>query len=99
MTKKIDSNRLAVLRTLLANQRTYLAFIRTGFAVTALAVKTKSNIVLLIRLLLIIVGIYQYYITATGIENGDFIIPNKEVPLIFTMAGILAVYYYWSLIN
>lgn len=96
MTKKIDSNSLAVMRTLLANQRTYLAFIRTGFAVTALAVKTKSNLVILIGMILIAVGIYQYYTTANSIENGELIMPNKEIPLIFTVAGIMAVYYYWS---
>ena len=31
------SNKLALMNTALANQRTYLAYTRTGFAVTALA--------------------------------------------------------------
>ena len=92
-----NNNTLAQMRTLLANQRTYLAYIRTGFAVTALAVKTKSNVVILIGMFLIVVGLYQYYTTATTIERGEIIFPNKELPVAFTVAGIMAVYYYWSL--
>jgi uncharacterized membrane protein YidH (DUF202 family) len=94
--KEFNSNTLAQMRTLLANQRTHLAYIRTGFAVTALAVKTKSNIVILIGMFLIAVGLYQYYTLATIIENEEMVFPNREIPVVFTIAGILAVYYYWS---
>jgi uncharacterized membrane protein YidH (DUF202 family) len=99
MTKKqeFNNNTLAQMRTLLANQRTYLAYIRTGFAVTALAVKTKSKIVIVIGMFLIVVGLYQYYTTATTIEKGEMVFPNKEIPVVFTIASIMAVYYYWSL--
>jgi uncharacterized membrane protein YidH (DUF202 family) len=99
MAKKqeFNNNTLAQLRTLLANQRTYLAYIRTGFVVTALAIKTKRNIVIAIGMFLIAVGLYQYYTTATTIEKGQMVFPNKEIPVVFTIAGIMAVYYYWSL--
>ncbi len=95
--KDFNNNTLAQMRTLLANQRTYLAYIRTGFAVTALAIKTKSNIVIAIGMLLIGVGLYQYYTTASNIEKGTMVFPNKEIPVVFTVAGIMAVYYYWSM--
>ena len=35
--KKISSNDLAIKRTKMANQRTYLAYMRTGFGIASLA--------------------------------------------------------------
>ena len=37
MGKKISSNELAIKRTKMANERTYLAYMRTGFGIAALA--------------------------------------------------------------
>ena len=45
---------LAQMRTLLSGQRTYLAYVRTGLAVTTLAVNTKRTIVIIIGILLMI---------------------------------------------
>ena len=78
--KDFNNNTLAQMRTLLANQRTYLAYIRTGFAVTALAIKTKSNIVIAIGMLLIGVGLYQYYTTASNIEKGTMVLRPSLPP-------------------
>ena len=93
-----DSNTtaLAQLRTLYANQRTYLSYLRTGFAITAVAITFKSDVVILTGLILIIFGIYQYYTTALSVERGDVIFPNKEIPLVFALSGLRAVYYYWT---
>jgi uncharacterized membrane protein YidH (DUF202 family) len=96
MSEKVSSNELAKMRTALANQRTYLAYTRTGFAVVAIAAKFKSNIVIAVGMLLIAVGVYQYYTIATDIENNKISLPNKEIPLTFTLAGIMAVYYYFA---
>ena len=90
------SNKLALMNTALANQRTYLAYTRTGFAVTALAAKFKSNIVITVGLILIIVGVYQYYTIALDLENNIVSLPDKEIPLTFTIAGLKAVYYYFN---
>ena len=96
MSEKVSSNELAKMRTALANQRTYLAYTRTGFAVVAIAAKFKSNIVIAVGMLLIAVGVYQYYTIATDIENNEISLPDKEIPLTFTLAGIMAVYYYFA---
>lgn len=96
MAEKQSSQKLAIMRTALANQRTYLAYTRTGFAVVALATKYKSLIVILVGMLLITLGVYQYYTIAVDLENNLHRLPNKEIPLTYTIAGLMAVYYYFS---
>lgn len=97
MTSKQSSQNLAVMRTALANQRTYLAYTRTGFAVVALAAKFRSLVVILVGMVLITVGVYQYYTIALDLENEVHRLPNKEIPLTYTLAGLMAIYYYFSL--
>lgn len=97
MTTKQNSQNLAVMRTALANQRTYLAYTRTGFAVVALAAKFKSLVVILVGMVLITVGVYQYYTIALDLENEVHRLPNKEIPLTYTLAGLMAIYYYFSM--
>jgi len=97
MAGKQNSQNLAIMRTALANQRTYLAYTRTGFAVVALAAKFKSLVVILVGMVLITVGVYQYYTIALDLEKNVHRLPNKEIPLTFTIAGLMAIYYYFSM--
>ena len=97
MTTKQNSQNLAVMRTALANQRTYLAYTRTGFAVVALAAKFKSLVVILGRYGINYRGVYQYYTIALNLENEVHRLPNKEIPLTYTLAGLMAIYYYFSM--
>ena len=87
---------LSQIRTLYSNQRTYLAYLRTGFAITALAVSQKSDIIIFCGITLILFGVYQYYDMAKKIEKGIIKYPNKEIPLVFVISGLMAVYYYWG---
>ena len=85
------------MRIVLANQGTYLAYIRTSFAVVALATKFKSLVVILVGMLLITVGVYQYYTIDLDLENQVHRLSNKEIPLTYTVAGLMAIYYYFSM--
>ena len=67
------------MRIVLANQGTYLAYIRTSFAVVALATKFKSLVVILVGMLLITVGVYQYYTIDLDLENQVHRLSNKEI--------------------
>ena len=93
------NTKLAIMRTALANQRTYLAYTWTGFAIVTLAVKYESNVIISIGMILIAVGIYQYYTIAIQLKNNKTSLPNKEIPLIFAFTGIIAIYYYFSKIK
>ena len=97
MTVKQNSLNMAVMKTALGNQRTYLAYTRTGFAVVALAAKFKSLVVILVGMILITVGVYQYYTIALDLENNVHRLPNKEIPLTYTLAGLMAIYYYFTM--
>ncbi len=95
--RELNSTNMSLLRTALSNQRTHLSYIRTGFAITAVAVKLKSHIIIGSGILVIAIGVFQYYTIATNLEKDTIVLPNKEIPLIFTVAGIMAVYYYWTI--
>jgi len=92
---KLNNIKLAQLRTILSNQRTFLSYIRTGFAVSIVALKINSQVIISIGALLICYGVYQYYEIAKDIEKDEVVFPNKEIPLTFTVAGLMLLYYYW----
>ena len=54
------SNELAIQRTKFANQRTYLAYMRTGFGIAALAGNFKKTWIMLFGLVMIIGSSIQY---------------------------------------
>ena len=93
--KKMLNVQLAQIRTLLSNQRTHLSYIRTGIVISMVAIKLKSNLIIALGMLIINFGVYQYYTTAKTVENGEIVYPNKEIPLSFTIIGLLLLYYYW----
>ena len=58
----MHANDYSVANTKLANQRTYLAYVRTGFIVASLAgIYKRSLWILLLGLLMIFGSTYQYY--------------------------------------
>ena len=97
-TKKEKTNptTLAQMNTLLSNQRTYLSYLRTGFAALAFSITIRNFTVLFVGVLLILVGVFQYYTIAREIEKDIVIFPNKELPLFITFIGLFGIYYYWT---
>ena len=90
------SAKLAKMRTVLANERKHLAYMSAGFATLGVAVKTNNIIIANIGLFIIIMGLYNYYTIAQAIHKNEEKYSNKEIPLVFTSAGVLAVglFYY-----
>jgi uncharacterized membrane protein YidH (DUF202 family) len=58
---KLSSNQLALIRTGLANERTYLAFVRSGFAAIGLGLKLETLYPVIVGLGFVIAGMYEYY--------------------------------------
>tara|TARA_B100001123_G_C14836975_1_gene838519 strand:+ start:241 stop:612 length:372 start_codon:yes stop_codon:yes gene_type:complete len=56
----LSSNEMAIVRTLLASQRTYLATIRTAAIFAGLSILIKQKFVLIITMALIMWSIFEY---------------------------------------
>lgn len=86
------------LRTRLSNQRTYLAYMRTGFVISAIGgAMTKGNIritIFLFGLILIILSSIQYGIIIYDIENDNYhSIITDYVIFIFVILSLGILYF------
>ena len=91
----MNNNDLAKIRTKLANQRTYLAYMRTGFAISALAGSFKKKYLVLFGIVMIILSTIQYYLLNVSINNDDKL-KNMEyynlIPLIYIILSLIILY-------
>ena len=92
----MDNNKIntefAKKRTLLANQRTYLSYIRTGFTIAAIAGQFNYIWIVMFGVIMIITSSYQYYKLTTDIINNDIIINNEYMPLIYLPLSLIVLY-------
>ena len=70
---KISNNDLAIQRTKLANQRTYLSYIRTGFAIASVAGIFKKWWITSFGILMIIGSSIQYKLLNYTLDNKETI--------------------------
>ena len=80
--------------TKLANQRTYLAYMRTGLGIAGIAGTFKKNWIVLLGLVMIVVNLLQYmYINRQITEGRD---PDNDVidmvPIVYTAMSVAALY-------
>mgnify|MGYP001316587734 CR=1 FL=1 len=94
----VSSNLLAIKSTKLANQRTYLAYMRTGFAIATIAGVFKKIWVAVFGVIMIIVSLIQYFLINNKLTNGKN--PNNVIldmiPVIYVVLSIGALYLEWN---
>jgi len=65
MSIKIDNKdyrlKLAIMNSKLSNERTYMAYIRTGLAIAAIALPFKKYKLVALGILMILIGTIEYY--------------------------------------
>lgn len=92
----INNNELAFERTRLANQRTYLAYMRTGFAIAAIAGIFKKKWITLFGIFMIFGSLYQYIYINDSLINNHRLDTNihDSMPIIYTILslGVLSLY-------
>ena len=91
---KVSSNELAIQRTKFANQRTYLAYMRTGFGIAALAGTFKKFWIMSFGLIMIIMSSLQYVSINNSLDT-EYNPKNKlldKVPLIYVFLSLGALY-------
>tara|TARA_B110000914_G_scaffold143795_1_gene125862 strand:+ start:3723 stop:4001 length:279 start_codon:yes stop_codon:yes gene_type:complete len=80
--------------TKLANQRTYLAYMRTGLGIASIAGTFKHKWIAMLGLIMILVNIFQYIYINKKISLGED--PNNNVidmiPLLYGIMSVSALY-------
>ena len=90
----VNNNELAIQRTKLANQRTYLAYIRTGFVIASIAGTFKKMWIVAFGLLMTCGSSIQYYFAIKHLNNKD-ILSNQfldYIPLIYIPLLLIVLY-------
>ena len=91
----VSSNLLALKRTKFANQRTYLAYMRTGFSIAGIAGHFNHFYVALFGVSMIIVSTAQYQYINYNLDN-DTLDNNEKIfdyaPLIYLFLSLLVLY-------
>ena len=85
---------LAIDRTKLANQRTYLAYMRTGLAISAISGIFKKMWVLVFGVIVIIVSSVQYAVTTYKLNNNQSTksVVFEYMPLVYSALATCVIY-------
>jgi uncharacterized membrane protein YidH (DUF202 family) len=88
------SLQLSILECKLANERTYMAYIRTGLAIAAIALPFKKYRLVALGILMIIIGTVEYYYVRHILDNPG--IPDYKDfslgPLIISVSVLTVLY-------
>ena len=90
----VNNNDLAIERTKLANQRTYLAYMRTGFGIASIAGSFKKNWIAGFGIIMIIGSLIQYVLINNYLNLKKN--PNDSaldmIPIIYVVLSLGALY-------
>ena len=93
-----SSNELALERTKLANQRTYLAYVRTGFVIAGIAGIFKKKWIAVFGLIMVLGSTIQYYLIDLHLDEGT-ILHSKILDMMPILYIVLSVGAFWLQIN
>lgn len=77
-------------RTKLANQRTYLAYIRTGFAISVFAKIYKKVYIVYYGIFMLFMSTFQYLVINNNIDEQNDL-NNKYIDFIPVIYGVIAI--------
>jgi len=88
----MNNNDLAIQRTKLANQRTYLSYIHTGFAIASIAGTFKKVWICIFGIIMLIVSSIQYIQINYKLTNKIDTDTMDSIPLLYVILSIGALY-------
>lgn len=91
---ELTSIQLAVQNTKLANQRTYLAYMRTGFGIAAISGTFKKFYITLFGIVMIFISTTQYLYINKKLDAGEDL-SNKNldlVPILYVLMSLATLY-------
>ena len=92
--EKQNNNNLAIRRTKLANQRTYLAYMRTGFVISGFAGVFKKYWIAVFGIIMIIISSLQYFLINQQLNEKTYT-NNKifnYIPILYVLLSIGSLY-------
>ena len=93
-TKKITALDLSIYSTKLANQRTYLAYVRTGFVIAGVAGVFKKKWIAYFGIVMILGSTFQYYVLNNDLNNRDSLRHDlfDKMPILYVILSLGALY-------
>ena len=90
----MNSLQLAKIRTKLANQRTYLAYIRTGLVIAGVAGIFKKKRLVFFGLFMVVTSSYQYFKYNSYLKENLYLESDllDNLPLIYIFLSIFIFY-------
>ena len=92
--EKNNINNIEINRTKLANQRTFLAYIRTGFAIAGIAGTFKKYWIALFGIIMIIISSLQYFLINQQLNEKTY--NNNKIfdfiPILYVLLSLGALY-------
>jgi uncharacterized membrane protein YidH (DUF202 family) len=97
----LDMTYLSIQRTKMANLNTYLSYIRTGFAISAIAGNLKKIYIFLFGIIIILVSTYQYWYINDKLEKNEEVTTKmfETIPLIYMGLSIVVLLLQFNLIK
>ena len=93
MSEIMKKQNYSILNTKLANQRTYLAFVRTGFVIAGVAGVFKKNWIAFFGIIMIIGSTVQYYLINRDLNEKKNIMndlfDNMAILYVLLSVGVL----------
>lgn len=86
--------KLSIIDSKLSNERTYMAYIRTGLAIAAIALPFKKYKLVALGILMIVIGTLEYYYVRYLLDYTN--LPDYKdftyVPLIISLSILIVLY-------
>jgi uncharacterized membrane protein YidH (DUF202 family) len=86
--------KLAIMNSKLSNERTYMAYIRTGLAIAAIALPFKKYKLVALGILMILIGTIEYYYVRYLLNLKTLTVYNDftYVPLFISVSVLIVLY-------
>ena len=91
---EISSKNMAITNTKMANQRTYLAYVRTGFVIAGVAGIFKKKWIALFGIIMILGSTIQYYLINRDLNdkiNTEYDLFDK-MPIVYVLLSVGVLY-------
>ena len=92
-TSNNASLELAKMTTGMSNERTYLAYVRTGLAIVTIAIPFKKYYIMILGLIMIFVSTIEFYFINNNLNKNNFNIVVFVLMPLFATAIIFFIFY------
>lgn len=97
----IFENKINIFKTKLANQRTYLAYMRTGIAISLFAKTYNKNYILFFGIFMVLISTIQYIIITNDLNQNNIGLSKYEdlIPVLYGIVALVCMYLQYNTIK